>query len=51
VNVQQIITLYRQPYYAALDAADLAWSNGDLDVSEMESLLSNLLTHQLKSAV
>lgn len=37
----------RPPYYKALDAADLAWNNNQLDVSEMETLLSKLLANQL----
>jgi len=41
----------RQPYYAALDAADLAWqASGRVDVSVMEELLSRLLAAQLLSA-
>lgn len=37
----------RAPYYAALRAADKAWNEGDLDVSELEALVANLLTAQL----
>jgi len=37
----------RAPYYAALRAADKAWNEGDLDVSELEALVADLLTAQL----
>jgi len=39
----------KQPYYAALDAADAAWKHGRLDVSVMEELMENLLAGQLLS--
>lgn len=38
----------RQPYYAALRAADHAWSQGNLDISEMEGYLARLLEAQLR---
>ena len=38
----------RQPYYAALRAADQAWDQGDLDLSEMEAYLARLLEAQLR---
>lgn len=41
------IVEHRQPYYAALDAADLAWGRGEIDVSVMEDLMSSLLARQL----
>lgn len=37
----------RQPYYAALKAAYVAWENGDFDVSELADYLQKLLTQQL----
>ena len=37
----------RVPYFDALDAADDAWKNGQLDVSKMEELLARLLATQL----
>jgi Fic family protein len=37
----------RAPYYAALDAADAAWTENRIDVSEMEKLLSSQLAKQL----
>lgn len=35
------------PYYDALEAADRAWETGTIDLSAMESLLSQLLANQL----
>jgi Fic family protein len=37
----------REPYFKALDAADLAFRNGQVDVSKMEELLASLLANQL----
>jgi hypothetical protein len=37
----------RKPYFDALDAADLAFRNGKIDVSAMEELLGSLLANQL----
>ncbi len=37
----------RKPYYAALQAADKAWDQGKLDVSEIAKYLERLLTGQL----
>lgn len=39
----------RNPYFDALDAADLAWKEGRVDVSKMEELLGALLARQLTS--
>lgn len=41
------IVANRQPYYEALDAADLSFSKGAIDVSIMEIFLSALLARQL----
>ena len=40
----------RKPYYDALKAADRAWANGNLDLTELEAYLANLLTDQLSDA-
>jgi Fic family protein len=41
----------RQPYYAALDAADAAWERGNVvDVTKMEALLEGMLAEQLVCA-
>jgi len=37
----------RDPYFDALDAADVAWKEKRLDVSKMEELLGALLARQL----
>jgi Fic family protein len=37
----------RQPYFEALDAADAAWQEQRVDVSQMEELLGKLLARQL----
>lgn len=37
----------KTPYYLALEAADEKWTNGRIDLSEMENLLSQLLARQL----
>lgn len=39
----------RQPYFDALEQADEAWRNGDIDLARMEELLENMLAVQLKS--
>lgn len=40
----------RNPYFDALDAADAAWTEGNLDLSKMEELLSGMLARQLTNA-
>jgi hypothetical protein len=37
----------RKPYFDALDAADLAFREGNVDVSKMEEFLASLLANQL----
>lgn len=37
----------RKPYYAALQAADQAWEQGDFDVSDLSAYLGGLLKDQL----
>jgi hypothetical protein len=37
----------KTPYYKALEAADLAWSEGKVDLSAMKQLLSSMLAAQL----
>ena len=41
----------REPYYAALRAADRAWADGHFDVSELADYLSDLLKAQLTDAI
>lgn len=40
----------RNPYFDALDAADAAWAEGNIDLSKMEELLSGMLARQLTNA-
>ncbi len=40
----------RQPYYQSLQAADMAWNNGVLDVSQLANYLQALLLAQLGEA-
>jgi Fic family protein len=40
----------RNPYFDALDAADEAWTDGRIDLSKMEELLSGMLARQLTNA-
>ncbi len=40
----------RQPYYAALQAADQAWDEGHFDVNELAAYLGGLLKGQLTEA-
>jgi Fic family protein len=49
-TIPEQIVSNRDPYFDALDAADLAWRNGVVDVSKMEELLSGMLAEQLRSA-
>ncbi len=46
-SVPEQIAQDKKPYYAALEAADIAWSEGRLDVSAVEELLDALLARQL----
>lgn len=49
-TIPEQIVSNRDPYFDALDAADLAWRDGRIDVSAMENLLGGMLAVQLKSA-
>ena len=40
----------RDPYYAALHAADVAWDNGKIDVGDLTIYLAGLLRDQLAEA-
>jgi Fic family protein len=51
VTIPDQIVSNRQPYYAALDAADAAWATGTLDVSVMEQLMAEMLANQLSSVI
>ncbi|MGE0652357.1 MAG: Fic family protein [Alphaproteobacteria bacterium] len=45
------ITSNRDPYFHALEAADSAWEDGRVDLSEMEKLMQALLASQVYSVV
>jgi Fic family protein len=40
----------KQPYYKGLEAADKAWANEQVDLSDLETLLNNMLARQLLNA-
>lgn len=40
----------KEPYYNALEAADLALKKGSIDVSDLEKMLEGMLAKQLLSA-
>ncbi|MBB5051316.1 fido (protein-threonine AMPylation protein) [Afipia massiliensis] len=46
-TIPEQIAANKQPYYAALEAADRAFEKGEINVSEMESLLKEKLATQL----
>jgi Fic family protein len=46
-TIPEQISQDKKPYYAALEAADRAESQGKVDVGDMESLLGQLLAVQL----
>ncbi len=48
-TIPEQIAAGRQPYYDALESADNSWSNGTLDVTEMEGLLKHYFSVQLAS--
>jgi Fic family protein len=37
----------KTPYYKALEAADMAWASGQVDLTDMKELLSSMLAKQL----
>lgn len=49
-TIPEQIVENRNPYFAALDAADAAFANDEIDLSVMEELLSGMLAVQLKNA-
>lgn len=46
-TIPEQISHDKRPYYTALEAADLAWTAGKVDLSGMEALLSDMLAKQL----
>lgn len=51
VTIPERIVQCRGPYYRALEAADEAYSNAQIDLSVMEALLRDLLSAQLLDVV
>jgi len=47
LTIPEQIEADKTPYYRALEAADLAWADGKIDVSKMKELLSAMLATQL----
>lgn len=45
--VPELIRANRAPYYEALRAADTAWDNGDLNLSNMSQYLADLVKKQI----
>jgi Fic family protein len=46
-TIPEQISENKSPYYKALEAADAAWKNGQVDVSQMEALMGDMLARQL----
>lgn len=46
-TIPEQIAKNKQPYYSALEAADVAFKKGKVDVSDMEKLLESYLANQL----
>lgn len=46
-TIPELIVENREQYFEALHAADAAWESGNLDISKMELLISELLATQL----
>jgi Fic family protein len=47
VTIPEQIEADKTPYYRALEASDLVWAEGRIDVSKMKELLSAMLATQL----
>ncbi len=47
LTIPEQISQNKAPYYKALEAADLAWEQGAIDLSAMKDLLSSMLARQL----
>lgn len=49
-TIPEQIAADKQPYYKALEAADVAWASDRVDVSVLENLLGSMLARQLLNA-
>lgn len=47
LTIPEQIAADKSPYYAALEAADLAWGEGRIDLSTMKELMGSMLAAQL----
>jgi hypothetical protein len=47
LTIPEQISEDKTPYYKALEAADLSWKDGVIDLSAMKDLLSAMLARQL----
>jgi hypothetical protein len=47
MTIPEQIAQDKSPYYKALEAADLAWEKGIIDLSAMKGLLGSMLARQL----
>jgi len=50
-TIPEQIAANKNPYYDALELADAAWKNGQIDVSALEKLLGDYLSAQLVGVV
>lgn len=51
ITIPEQIAAEKRKYYRALEAADRAWKDGRVDVSEMESLIGEYLGKQLQAVI
>jgi Fic family protein len=49
-TIPEQIAADKQPYYKALEQADIAWASGEIDVAALEEMLTNMLARQLLNA-
>jgi Fic family protein len=49
-TIPEQIAADKSPYYKALEAADRAWADGKIDLSELEDLIEAMLAQQLYHA-
>jgi Fic family protein len=47
LTIPEQISADKTPYYKALEAADIAWGEGKIDLSAMKALLGSMLAAQL----
>jgi hypothetical protein len=47
LTIPEQISADKTPYYKALEAADIAWGEGRIDLTAMKELLGSMLAAQL----